>query len=98
MPTDLVGKIYKSVDLKKPETVERALHAWIRDDLALGPCANSHFPEPATTRHVRGLGCFCFRPDSASPSGHGLPRARDYESIRCRASIACRTTPRTPSR
>jgi hypothetical protein len=39
MPTDLVGKIYKSVDLNKPETVESALHAWIRDDLALGPCA-----------------------------------------------------------
>ncbi len=39
MPTDLVGKIYKLVDLNKPDTVEGALHAWIRDDLALGPCA-----------------------------------------------------------
>lgn len=39
MPIDLVGKIYKSVQMVKPETVEKALHAWIRDDLALGPCA-----------------------------------------------------------
>jgi hypothetical protein len=38
MPTDLVGKIYKSVDLNRPDTVEGALHAWMRDDLALGPC------------------------------------------------------------
>lgn len=38
MPTDLVGKIYKPVQLQKPSTVEGALHAWIRDDLALGPC------------------------------------------------------------
>jgi hypothetical protein len=39
MPTDLVGKIYKSVDLAKTATVSKALHAWIRDDLGLGPCA-----------------------------------------------------------
>jgi hypothetical protein len=39
MPTDLVGRIYKSVDLDVPEAVEEALHRWIRDDLALGPCS-----------------------------------------------------------
>jgi hypothetical protein len=38
MPTDLVGKIYKPVELQKTVTVEKALHAWIRDDLGLGPC------------------------------------------------------------
>jgi hypothetical protein len=34
MPTDLVGKIYKSVDLDKPSTVKKALATWIKDDLA----------------------------------------------------------------
>lgn len=38
MPTDLVGRIYKSVDLDDPATVEAVLHTWIRDDLALAPC------------------------------------------------------------
>jgi hypothetical protein len=38
MPTDLVGQIYKPVELTKPATVERALHVWIRDDLGLGAC------------------------------------------------------------
>jgi hypothetical protein len=38
MPTDLVGKIYKSVDLDDPKTVSHALHVWIRDDLNLGSC------------------------------------------------------------
>jgi hypothetical protein len=38
MPTDLVGQIYKAVDLANIRTVETALHAWIRDDLGLGPC------------------------------------------------------------
>lgn len=39
MPTDLVGKIYKGVDLVgKPATVSKAVHEWIRDDLGLGPC------------------------------------------------------------
>ena len=38
MPTDLVGKIYKSVDLEKAKTVSDALHVWIRDDLNLGSC------------------------------------------------------------
>ncbi len=38
MPTDLVGKIYKSVDLGKTKTISDALHLWIRDDLNLGSC------------------------------------------------------------
>ncbi|HYP23354.1 MAG TPA: hypothetical protein VEV43_07265, partial [Actinomycetota bacterium] len=40
MPTDLVGKIYKDIDLDAPATVESALHVWIREDLALGPCSD----------------------------------------------------------
>jgi hypothetical protein len=39
MPTDLVGQIYKSVDLEKPDTVTNAVHRWISNDLGLGPCA-----------------------------------------------------------
>lgn len=38
LPTDLVGRIYKPVDLDDPETVAEALHAWIRDDLGLRAC------------------------------------------------------------
>ena len=38
MPTDLVGHIYKDVDLSKPKTVSNALHLWLRDDLNLKPC------------------------------------------------------------
>lgn len=38
MPTDLVGKIYKPVDLSVSETVRHVLHEWIRTDLGLGPC------------------------------------------------------------
>ena len=38
MPTDLVGRIYKSVDLARPDSVGDELHRWVRDDLALGKC------------------------------------------------------------
>lgn len=38
MPTDLVGRIYKSVDLKDQAQVAKTLHIWIRDDLGLGAC------------------------------------------------------------
>jgi hypothetical protein len=38
LPTDLVGKIYKEVDLADSSTVASALHAWVRADLDLGPC------------------------------------------------------------
>jgi hypothetical protein len=39
LPTDLVGKIYKAVDLDDSSTVEGQLHRWCREDLALGSCA-----------------------------------------------------------
>jgi len=39
MPTDLVGKIYKSVDLDEMGTVADALHHWLRDDLGLSRCS-----------------------------------------------------------
>ncbi|MCU1460209.1 MAG: hypothetical protein JWO37_284 [Acidimicrobiales bacterium] len=39
LPTDLVGKIYKTVELDDAETVAAALHRWLRDDLAVGSCA-----------------------------------------------------------
>jgi len=39
MPTDLVGHIYKGVDLTNADQVSKAIHAWIRDDLNLGPCS-----------------------------------------------------------
>jgi hypothetical protein len=39
MPTDLVGQIYKSVNLTQPDTVSEALHHWLRHDLNLGTCA-----------------------------------------------------------
>ncbi len=38
LPTDLVGRIRKDVSLRDADTVETMLHAWIRDDLGLGPC------------------------------------------------------------
>lgn len=39
MPTDLVGKIYTSVDLTKNGQVSDAVHAWLRDDLRLAACS-----------------------------------------------------------
>lgn len=39
MPTDLVGKIYTSVDLEKAGKVSDAVHAWLRNDLRLGACS-----------------------------------------------------------
>lgn len=38
LPTDLVGRIYKPIDLDDPGTVSEALHSWIRDDLGLSAC------------------------------------------------------------
>jgi hypothetical protein len=38
MPTDLVGFIYKSVDLDEPKTISQAVHEWAREDLTLGKC------------------------------------------------------------
>jgi hypothetical protein len=39
MPTDLVGRIYKDVDVAKSQSVASAVHEWLRDDLRLGNCA-----------------------------------------------------------
>lgn len=38
MPTDLVGLIYKSVDLDDPDTITKAVHEWACEDLSLGVC------------------------------------------------------------
>lgn len=38
MPTDLVGRIYKPVDLADPDAVTREVHIWAAADLALGGC------------------------------------------------------------
>jgi hypothetical protein len=39
MPTDLVGRIYKDVNLGSPTTVSKAVHEWLRADLGLGRCS-----------------------------------------------------------
>jgi hypothetical protein len=38
MPTDLVGHIYKPIDLRDADSVSRAVHSWLAADLGLGPC------------------------------------------------------------
>ena len=38
LPTDLVGKIYKPVEIGDGSSVASALHGWLRDDLNLGVC------------------------------------------------------------
>lgn len=38
MPTDFVGRIYKEVNLDDENSVNTAIHGWIRDDLGLGTC------------------------------------------------------------
>lgn len=38
MPTDLVGRIYKPIDLDSLDTVHDAVHSWLREDLGLGAC------------------------------------------------------------
>lgn len=42
LPTDLVGKIYKSLDLDDQDATAETIHVWLRDDLQLGAC--SHCP------------------------------------------------------
>jgi hypothetical protein len=37
MPTDLVGMIYKAVDLADPATVTASVKDWVNNDLAIGP-------------------------------------------------------------
>lgn len=39
LPTDLVGKVYKNVDLGDVDATAAAIHIWLRDDLMFGPCA-----------------------------------------------------------
>jgi hypothetical protein len=39
LPTDLIGKIYKSVDFDDVEATVGVIHVWLRDDLGVGPCA-----------------------------------------------------------
>ncbi len=50
LPTDLVGQIYKSVDLDKVDEVIAAAHTWVSEDLGLGRCANC--PGPRTSQSV----------------------------------------------
>jgi hypothetical protein len=38
LPTDLIGRIRKDIDLDDLGTVSKAIHTWIRDDLGLGAC------------------------------------------------------------
>lgn len=40
MPTDFVGRIYKSIDFDDPNGIASAIHLWIRDDLILGSCSS----------------------------------------------------------
>lgn len=39
LPTDLVGQIYKPLNLADDWAVAEALHSWIREDLELGACS-----------------------------------------------------------
>ena len=39
LPTDLVGMIYKDIDLGDKREVAAALHKWVREDLVLGDCS-----------------------------------------------------------
>ena len=36
MPTDLVGKIYRSVDLDDPASISKEVHSWVTNGLAIG--------------------------------------------------------------
>ena len=39
MPTDLVGQIYKAVDMNVRDDVAKVVHVWLRDDIDVGSCA-----------------------------------------------------------
>lgn len=39
LPTDLVGQIYKPLDLADDSAVADVLHSWMREDLGLGACS-----------------------------------------------------------
>jgi hypothetical protein len=38
LPTDLVGKIYKSIDFDHADATTAAIHTWLSEDLGLGSC------------------------------------------------------------
>ncbi len=38
MPTDLVGHIYRGLDMSSTNEVMRNVHEWIAEDLAFGIC------------------------------------------------------------
>jgi hypothetical protein len=38
LPTDIVGHIYKSIDLADTDYISQCIHSWASDDLALGRC------------------------------------------------------------
>jgi hypothetical protein len=38
MPTDLVGQIYKDVNLDDTASIDEAIHLWFRDDLGVNRC------------------------------------------------------------
>jgi hypothetical protein len=38
MPTDLIGRIYKPVNFDDLDAVDREVHLWAAEDLALGRC------------------------------------------------------------
>jgi hypothetical protein len=40
LPTDLTGKVYRSVDLSNSSSVSRHVHEWIALDLGLGRCGS----------------------------------------------------------
>ncbi|MFN2477244.1 MAG: hypothetical protein ABR526_12995 [Chthoniobacterales bacterium] len=40
LPTDLVGQIYKPVDLSDAAQIEAAAHSWAANDIGLGRCAD----------------------------------------------------------
>lgn len=39
MPTDLVGQIYKAVDMNIRHDVAKVVQIWLRDDIDVGSCA-----------------------------------------------------------
>jgi len=45
MPTDLVGQIYKSVDLDQLDEVIAAAHVWVSEDLGLERCSKCLAPQ-----------------------------------------------------
>jgi hypothetical protein len=53
LPTDLVGKIYKTLDLDDQEATAETIHVWLRDDLQLEAC--SQCPRRRSPSHAGTL-------------------------------------------